>query len=148
MLKVGIINGPNLNMLGKRDKGIYGNLTLEEINQKIKVFARENNMKLIVKQFNSEGGIIDAIQDFSDKTDGLIINPGAYTHYSYAIADALRDCLLPKIEVHISNIYSREDFRNKSVTSSACNGQITGFGYRSYILAIYALKDLLIDNEK
>ena len=148
MLTIGIINGPNLNMLGKRDTDIYGSLTLEEINEKIEAFAREEEIKLILKQSNSEGDIIDAIQNFSERADGLIINPGAYSHYSYAIADALRDCSIPKIEVHLSNIYAREDFRKKSVTASACTEQIAGFGYESYILAVYALKDLIINKQK
>jgi len=143
MLKIGIINGPNLNMLGKRDPNIYGNLTLEEMNHKIESFAKEENIELTIKQSNSEGDIIDSIQYFSSQADGLIINPAAYTHYSYAIADALRDCKIPTIEVHLSDIYSREDFRRKSVTASACTEQIAGFGYQSYILAIYALQDLI-----
>jgi 3-dehydroquinate dehydratase-2 len=143
MLKIGIINGPNLNMLGKRDQKIYGNLTLEEMNHKIESFAKEEDIELTIKQSNSEGEIIDSIQQFSSQADGLIINPAAYTHYSYAIADALRDCSIPTIEVHISDIFSREDFRKKSVTASACTEQIAGFGYQSYILAIYALQDLL-----
>ena len=143
MLKIGIINGPNLNMLGKRDQKIYGNLTLEEMNHKIESFAKEEDIELTIKQSNSEGEIIDSIQHFSSQVDGLIINPAAYTHYSYAIADALKDCSIPKIEVHLSDIFSREDFRRKSVTASACTEQIAGFGYQSYILAIYALQDLL-----
>ena len=143
MLKIGIINGPNLNMLGKRDPNIYGNLTLEEMNHKIESFAKEENIELTIKQSNSEGEIIDYIQYFSSQVDGLVINPAAYTHYSYAIADALRDCPIPTIEVHLSDIYSREDFRRKSVTASACTEQIAGFGYQSYILAIYALQDLI-----
>jgi len=143
MLKIGIINGPNLNMLGKRDQKIYGNLTLEEMNHKIESFAKKEDIELTIKQSNSEGEIIDSIQYFSSQVDGLIINPAAYTHYSYAIADALKDCPIPKIEVHLSDIFSREDFRRKSVTASACTEQIAGFGYQSYILAIYALQDLL-----
>jgi len=143
MLKIGIINGPNLNMLGKRDQSIYGNLTLEEMNHKIESFAKEEDIELTIKQSNSEGEIIDSIQHFSSQVDGLIINPAAYTHYSYAIADALKDCPIPTIEVHLSDIFSREDFRRKSVTASACVEQIAGFGYQSYILAIYALQDLI-----
>jgi len=143
MLKIGIINGPNLNMLGKRDQKIYGNLTLEEMNHKIESFAKKEDIELTIKQSNSEGEIIDSIQHFSSQVDGLIINPAAYTHYSYAIADALKDCSIPVIEVHLSDIFSREDFRKKSVTASACIEQIAGFGYQSYILAIYALQDLL-----
>lgn len=148
MLKIGIINGPNLNMLGKRDKDIYGSLTLEEMNQKIKDFAQKEEIELIIKQSNSEGNIIDAIQEYSSQIDGLVINPGAYAHYSYAIADALRDCQIPTIEVHLSNIYSREKFRNKSVTATACTEQISGFGYESYNLALYALKDLINNRQK
>lgn len=147
MIKIGIINGPNLNMLGRRDENIYGSLTYEEINLKIKSFARKENIELVITQSNSEGDLIDFIQDYSVSTDGIIINPGAYSHYSYAIADALRDCSIPIIEVHLSNISSREDFRNRSVTSAACKGQIAGFGYKSYTLAIYLLKDLLTNKE-
>ena len=143
MLKIGIINGPNLNTLGKRDQKIYGNLTLEEMNHKIESFAKREDIELTIKQSNFEGEIIESIQQFSSQVDGLIINPTAYTHYSYAIADALRDCPIPVVEVHLSNIFSREDFRVKSVTVPACIGQIAGFGYQSYILAIYALQDLL-----
>ena len=143
MLKIGIINGPNLNMLGKRDQKIYGNLTLEEMNCKIKSFAEKAGIELIIMQSNFEGEIIEFIQQNSSKLNGLVINPAAYTHYSYAIADALRDCSIPVVEVHLSNIFSREDFRGKSVTASACIGQITGFGYQSYNLAICALQDLL-----
>jgi 3-dehydroquinate dehydratase-2 len=139
MLKIGIINGPNLNILGKRDQKVYGNLTLEEMNHKIESFAKKENIELTIKQSNFEGEIVDSIQHFSSQVDGLIINPAAYTHYSYAIADALKDCPIPTIEVHLSNIFSREDFRGKSVTVSACIGQIAGFGYQSYILAIRAL---------
>jgi len=143
MLKIGIINGPNLNMLGKRDQKVYGNLTLEEINHKIESFVKKENIELTIKQSNFEGEIIEFIHKFSSRVDGLIINPAAYTHYSYAIADALRDCSIPIVEVHLSNIFSREDFRGKSVTAPACIGQIAGFGCQSYILAIYALQNLL-----
>ena len=148
MLKIGIINGPNLNMLGKRDQKIYGNLTLEEMNYKIKSFAEKEDIKLIIMQSNFEGEIIEFIQQNSSRLNGLVINPAAYTHYSYAIADALRDCSIPVVEVHLSNIFSREDFRGKSVTASACIGQIAGFGYQSYILAIRALQDLLKKKSK
>lgn len=142
MLKIGIINGPSLNMLGKRDQKIYGNLTLEEMNCKIKSFAEKKGIELVIMQSNFEGEIIESIQQNSSKLNGLVINPAAYTHYSYAIADALRDCPIPVVEVHLSNIFSREDFRGKSVTAPACIGQISGFGYHSYILAIQALCSL------
>jgi 3-dehydroquinate dehydratase-2 len=148
MLKIGIINGPNLNMLGKRDQKIYGNLTLKEMNHKIESFAEKEGIEVVIMQSNFEGEIIEFIQQFSSQMDGLIINPAAYTHYSYAIADALRDCPIPVVEVHLSNIFSREDFRGKSVTASACIGQIAGFGFQSYILAIRALQDLLKEKPK
>jgi 3-dehydroquinate dehydratase-2 len=143
MLKIGIINGPNLNNLGKRDKNAYGILTLKEINQRISHAAVKENMELTFIQSNFEGEIIDSIQKLSSQTDGLVINPGAYAHYSYAIADALRDCPLPIIEVHLSNIFSRDEFRQKSVTAQACNGQIVGLGYHSYILALYGLQTMI-----
>jgi len=143
MLKIGIINGPNLNSLGKRDQKIYGNLTMEEMNYKIESFAKKESIELIIKQSNFEGEIIEFIQQNSSKLNGLIINPAAYTHYSYTIADALRDCPIPVVEVHLSNIFSREDFRGKSVTAPACIGQIAGFGFQSYTLAIHALQDFL-----
>lgn len=142
MIKIGIINGPNLNMLGKRDEKIYGNITLEEINHKLISFAEKEGIELSIKQSNFEGEIIESIQQFSSQVEGLIINPAAYTHYSYAIADALRDCPIPVVEVHLSNIFSREDFRGRSVTAPACTGQIVGFGYHSYILVIRALCSL------
>jgi len=113
------------------------------MNHKIESFAKKEDIKLTIKQSNFEGEIIESIQQFSSQVDGLIINPAAYTHYSYAIADALRDCSIPVVEVHLSNIFSREDFRGESVTASACIGQIVGFGFQSYILAIHALQDLL-----
>jgi len=143
VLKIGIINGPNLNMLGKRNQKVYGDLTLKEINHKIRSFAEKEGIELIIMQSNFEGEIIEFIQQSSSKLNGLVINPAAYTHYSYAIADALRDCRIPVVEVHLSNIFSREDFRGKSVTASTCIGQIAGFGYQSYILAICALRELL-----
>ena len=143
MLKIGIINEPNLNMLGKRDQKIYGNITLKEINRKIKSFAEKEGIELTIMQTNFEGEIVESIQKLSSQLDGFIINPAAYTHYSYVIADALRDCPIPVIEVHLSNILSREDFRRKSVTAPACIGQIAGFGYQSYILAIRALCSLV-----
>ncbi|HZK11324.1 MAG TPA: type II 3-dehydroquinate dehydratase [Atribacterota bacterium] len=147
-MKIGIINGPNLNMLGKRDQKIYGKVSLKEINHKIESFAKKEDIEITIKQSNFEGEIIESIQHFSSQVDGLIINPAAYTHYSYAIADALRDCRIPVVEVHLSNIFSREDFRGKSVTAPACIGQIAGFGYQSYIFAIYALQDYLKKKSK
>jgi len=148
MLKIGILNGPNLNTLGKRDQHIYGSLTLNEINQKICEFVEKEKIELIFVQSNSEGEIIDTIQKWSSLIDGMVINPAAYSHYSHAIADALRDFSKPVIEVHLSNIFSRDEFRQKSVTAPVCNGQITGLGYYGYILAIDGLNTLIGQTNK
>jgi len=134
-----IINGPNLNMLGKRPKDIYGTETYEDLKNQINQFAQNNSIDVEFFQSNSEGQIIDRIQklDF----EALIINPGAYTHYSYAIRDALEIVNVPKVEVHLTNIMARESFRQKSVTSSSCDGVISGLGFYGYILALEYLKE-------
>lgn len=136
-----IIHGPNLDILGKRDKNIYGKLNLEEINYIIENKAKEENINVIIFQSNFEGEIIEKIHDAMDNNiDGIIINPAAFTHYSIAIRDAIEAITIPVIEVHLSNIYSRETFRNKSVIAPVCTGQITGFGHNSYLLALNMLK--------
>lgn len=136
-----IIHGPNLDILGKRDKNIYGKLNLEEINYIIENKAKEENINVIIFQSNFEGEIIEKIHDAMDNNiDGIIINPAAFTHYSIAIRDAIEAITIPVIEVHLSNIYSRETFRNKSVIAPVCTGQITGFGHNSYLLALDMLK--------
>lgn len=136
-----IINGPNLNLLGKREPHIYGNMTLNDINDKIKnEFLNKEEINFEFYQNNIEGEIINKLHESMDKkVDGIVINAGAYTHTSLAIADAIKAIQIPTVEVHLSNIYSREDFRHKSFLSPCCIGQISGFGYYSYILAIYAL---------
>lgn len=136
-MKLLIINGPNLNMLGKREVDLYGELTYDELCQKISDFAKQHNVEVDFYQSNVEGEIINKIHSAEGIYDGIIINPGAYTHYSIAIYDALRSIQIPAIEVHLTNIYSREEFRRKSVIAPACVGQISGFGYYSYILAIF-----------
>ena len=143
MKKIIIINGPNLNLLGNREKEIYGESTLAEIEQLSINKAKELNLELQFSQSNSESVIIELIHKAQKDFDGLIINPAAFTHTSIAILDALRSISKPKIEVHLSNIYSREEFRKKSITSSAVNGIICGFGSLSYLLAIQALNGLL-----
>lgn len=135
MQRILVIHGPNLNLLGKRKPEIYGTLTLNDINRKIKAFSKENNIAANIIQSNNEGDIINAIHD-ADGTHGIVINPGAYTHTSIAIRDAIEAVGVPVIEVHISNIYAREEFRQKSVIAPVCIGQITGLGWLSYILAI------------
>ena len=145
MKKIIIINGPNLNMLGTREKDIYGNTTLAEIEQLSKKKAKELKMSLQFHQSNSESEIIELIHNTQKKYDGLVINPAAFTHTSIALLDSLRAISKPKIEVHLSNIYNREEYRKKSITSSGVNGIICGFGPMSYILAIEALDSLIIN---
>ncbi|MCH5186383.1 MAG: type II 3-dehydroquinate dehydratase [Oscillospiraceae bacterium] len=138
-MKVLVINGPNLNMLGIREPGIYGNDTLNDLIAEIRRTADRLGAEVDFFQNNSEGAIIDAIHGAFGKFDALIINPGAYTHYSYAIRDAIESVKLPCIEVHISNIHKREEFRHKSVTAPVCTGQIAGVGKIGYSLALEAL---------
>ncbi len=136
-MKLLVVNGPNLNMLGKRDPAVYSSRTYDDLLQMIGNKASELNMTVEVFQSNHEGAIIDRLQDaMEDGTEGLVINPGAYTHYSYAIHDALEILSFPKIEVHISDINTREEFRRVSVTRAACDGQIVGEGFEGYLHAM------------
>ena len=141
--KILVLNGPNLNMLSIREPGVYGNQTLSEINANIETYAKAFDINCDFFQSNCEGAIIDAIHSVFDKYDGCIINAGAYTHYSYAIHDAIKAVNKPFIEVHLSNIHAREEFRHKSVIAPACVGSIAGFGKNSYFLAVNAMKELL-----
>ncbi|PPR46282.1 MAG: 3-dehydroquinate dehydratase [Alphaproteobacteria bacterium MarineAlpha6_Bin1] len=145
MKKIIIINGPNLNLLGNRETAIYGKLTLAEIEQLSKNKANELNLDLNFYQSNSESEIIDLIHKTQTDFDGLIINPAAFTHTSIALLDALKAISKPKIEIHLSNIYNREDYRKNSITSAGIDGMICGFGSLSYILAIEALNSLLVN---
>ncbi|KAB3537371.1 type II 3-dehydroquinate dehydratase [Alkaliphilus pronyensis] len=138
MEKYLVIHGPSLNLLGAREPHIYGNLTLDEINNKLYNEAEKYSVEMEIVQSNSEGEIIDLIHKNSNIM-GIIINPAAYTHYSYAILDAIRAVKTPVVEVHISNIHARDSYRCKSVTAEACIGIISGFGFQSYILAFYSL---------
>lgn len=140
-MKVLVIHGPNLNLLGKREKGIYGTKSLEEINKEILSLASELRIKVRTAQLNSEGEILDVIQ--KGDYDVLIINPAAYTHTSVAIRDAIAAVDKPAIEVHLSNIHKREDFRRKSFIAGVAVGQISGFGSDSYLLALRAAKNTL-----
>lgn len=132
-----VINGPNLNFLGIREKGIYGTEDYEYLTGMLQEKARAEGHELEIFQSNCEGEIIDRIQAaYRQKTEGIIINPGAYTHYSYAIRDALASVSIPIIEVHISNVHKREEFRHVSVTAPVCTGQIVGLGLKGYVLAM------------
>tara|TARA_B100000965_G_scaffold404693_1_gene436251 strand:- start:236 stop:676 length:441 start_codon:yes stop_codon:yes gene_type:complete len=143
MKKIIILNGPNLNLLGNRETDIYGNISLKKIEEISKIKCEELKMDLFFSQSNNEGEIINLIQSVEKNYDGLIINPAAYTHTSVALLDALRAISKPKIEIHLSNIYNREEYRKKSITSEGVDGIICGFGAISYTLAIEALNNLL-----
>jgi 3-dehydroquinate dehydratase-2 len=134
-----VLHGPNLNLLGKREPDVYGSLSLEKINDLLQQFSDKHYAHLRITQSNHEGELIDAIQDAVGWAEGIVINPGAYTHTSLAIRDAIAAMSIPAVEVHLTNIYSREDFRHQSVIAPVCLGQISGFGWRSYVLGIDAL---------
>lgn len=137
-MKLLVMNGPNLNMLGKREPGIYGSDTLEDINKDLQIFAVERGIELAFYQSNHEGDLIDQIQNAMGVFDGIVFNPGAYTHTSVALRDAISSVTIPVIEVHLSNVYAREEFRHKSHISPVAKGKISGFGVNSYKLAIEA----------
>lgn len=147
MKKILIVNGPNLNMLGKRNSKYYGNKDYNEVNNMIKEKGKKINFEVEIFQSNSEGEIISKLHSAENKFDGIIINPGGYTHYSISIRDAIEILTVPVIEVHMSNIDNREEFRRKSVIAPVCQGQISGFGHISYLLALDALKSLLTVEE-
>lgn len=141
-MNIWIIHGPNLNFLGIREPDIYGSQTLDSINSNIETYINEQGHKCTIFQSNSEGQLIDKIQEaYLNGVDGIVINPAAYTHYSYAIHDAIKAVSIPTIEVHLSAIHNRESFRHTSVVAPACKGQISGFGSKGYILAIQALEN-------
>ncbi len=143
MKKILVIHGPNLDLLGQREPGIYGRATLGEINKELKIIAAKFKVALDIAQSNHEGKIVDLIGRAKKKYDALLINPAAYTHTSIAIRDAIIACGILTVEVHLSNIYSREEFRHKSLISPVVKGTIMGFGAKSYILGLEALIGLI-----
>jgi 3-dehydroquinate dehydratase-2 len=137
--KILVLNGPNLNLLGTREKSVYGSDTLETIINELRVYAQQNDVELRDFQSNSDGALVDAVHEARTWADGIIFNAGAYTHYSIALRDAIAGVGLPVIEVHISNVHAREEFRHKSVLAPVCLGVIAGFGRWSYFLGVDAL---------
>ena len=143
MNKIIILNGPNLNLLGEREKNQYGNFTLKDVEKKCNEYANKNDIKLSMFQSNIEGELVEKIQISRNNQDGLIINAGGYTHTSVAIHDALKILKIPIIELHISNIYNREEFRHKSLISKVAKGIVCGFGSEGYIMSLNAMKNFL-----
>jgi 3-dehydroquinate dehydratase-2 len=142
-IKVLVIQGPNLNLLGVREPGIYGNMPMEEINRRLVELGQELGAEVRVFHSNGEGAIIDELQSAMNWADGVVINPGGYSHTSVAIRDAIAAIKIPVIEVHLSNIHAREDFRNQAVTGSKCKALIVGFGWRSYTLGLQGVIELV-----
>jgi 3-dehydroquinate dehydratase-2 len=144
-MKILILHGPNLNLLGTREPEVYGSLTLDDINGKLIELGKQIGAEIKYKQSNHEGELIDALQDGCSWAGGVVFNPGGYTHTSIALRDAISAIQIPVIEVHLSNVYAREEFRHKSLISGVCRGKITGLGWRSYSLGLRALIEILED---
>lgn len=142
-LQILMMNGPNLNMLGTREPAVYGTTTLAQITETLRARGEELGASIEAFQSNHEGALIDYLQQHAEHTDGIIINPGAFTHYSFALRDALAGAKIPAIEVHLSNIYAREEFRHHSVIAPIARGHIVGVGWRGYVLALEALVELI-----
>ncbi len=138
-----VLHGPNLNLLGTREPEVYGHETLDDINRRLLALAEHEKVELRIFQSNYEGALIDELHNAREWADGVLINPGAFTHYSYALRDAISAVEKPAVEVHLSNIHKREEFRHRSVLAAVCVGQVLGFGWRSYTLGLEGLIDLL-----
>ena len=144
-MKILILHGPNLNLLGTREPQIYGSLMLADINSRLVELAAEYQVELACKQSNHEGDLVDALQEARTWAEGVVFNPGAYTHTSIALRDAISAIGIPVVEVHLSNVYAREEFRHVSMISAVCKGKVVGFGWRSYLLGLRALIEMLSD---
>src|SRR5271157_3778173 len=143
-----VLNGPNLNLLGQREPGVYGNLSLNEIDHRLVEQGKSLGLEVRSFQSNIEGDLIDALQDAQHWAAGVVLNAGGYTHTSVALRDAISSINLPVVEVHLSNIYAREEFRHNSLIAPVCRGSIAGFGWKSYLLGMIALAEILKDNSK
>lgn len=144
-MKILILHGPNLNLLGTREPEVYGTMTLEDINTKLVELGKELGTEITCLHSNHEGVLIDALQDARTWANGVVFNPGGYTHTSIALRDAISAIQIPVIEVHLSNVYAREEFRHVSMISAVCRGKIVGLGWRSYTLGLQALAELITD---
>jgi 3-dehydroquinate dehydratase-2 len=142
-----VMHGPNLNLLGQREPEVYGSLTMDEINRRLQDYAADQDIALRFLHSNHEGSLIDALQDAMGWADGVVFNPGAYTHTSYALRDAISGVSLPVVEVHMSNVHAREGFRHRSLLAPVCLGQVVGFGWRSYALGLQALIGYQFDGQ-
>lgn len=143
MKKILVLHGPNLNLLGTREPEVYGSMTMEDINNKLITWGKEFDVEVKCAQSNHEGFLIDVLQDARTWADGVIFNPGGYTHTSVALRDTISAIQIPVVEVHMSNVYAREEFRHVSLISAVCKGKVVGFGWRSYTLGLQALIEIL-----
>jgi 3-dehydroquinate dehydratase-2 len=143
VMKILILHGPNLNLLGTREPEVYGSMSLDDINNQMSQLGKELGAEIKCLQSNHEGALIDALQDARTWANGVVFNPGGYTHTSVALRDAIVAIVIPVIEVHLSNVYAREEFRHTSLVSAVCKGKISGFGWRSYELGLRGLIDII-----